>query len=130
MATTSSDRAGLKLTNTIWSAGYLDGEGYFTFGGSPTVGVSNTHLPSLKFLRGLYGGTVGRKTFGDDRTRPAYEWRCYGKNAVAVIQAVLPFLREKAPQAMIVLHLAATKPGPEREALAAKLSRLKRVRFD
>ncbi len=95
------------------------------------MGCSNTHLPSLRFLAGLYGGTVSRKTRKDRRAhRQAYEWRCHGDRARACIHAVLPFLREKAPQAMLVLQLAQTKPGPERAALALKLSRLKRVTFD
>lgn len=108
----------------------MDGEGYFLFHHTPTVGVSNTHLPSLKFLAGLYGGSVSRKRSTNRRARPAYEWRCYGPKAKRCIETVLPFLREKAPQALLVLQLAQTNPGEERAALTRKLSGLKRVRFD
>lgn len=92
--------------------------------------MSNTHLPSLRFLAGIYGGTITRKSFGTSRIRPAYEWRCHGETAKACIRTVLPFLREKAPQAMLVLQLTQTKPGAERDAMVRKLSDLKRVRFD
>lgn len=77
----------------------------------------------------MYGGSIVRKKRPNERARQAYEWRCHGDNARACIKTVLPFLREKAPQAMLVLQLASTKPGPERDALTRKLSGLKRVEF-
>ena len=65
---------------------------------------------------------------GDEKTRLCWVWRVYGDTAAQFLADVLPYLREKAPQAYLGLHFRSTKPGsPARDYTRSALSLLKKT---
>lgn len=79
-------------------------------GTSLQVRVVNTNLPILEDFQRAFGGVVAIHSTGDDRSRLSWEWRCYGDTAAAALTALLPLLREKAPQAYLGLHFRTLSP--------------------
>jgi hypothetical protein len=112
-------------------AGYLDGEGCFTASASGVrVSVSNCFPWTLQALREEFGGSVYRKST-KSRCRAAYQWDAHGDNAIDCIQAVLPYLIEKGPQAALVLDYRAWPPSSaKRASIEAELKRLKRTNYE
>lgn len=109
-------------------AGFFDGEGTIgIIGGSLCVRVTNTYKPILERFQVTFGGVVDCHYRGDERTRLSWEWRVYGDNAAASLVALLPLLREKAPQAYLGLHYRTLPKGTARGHTRAALSLLKRV---
>lgn len=124
---------GQKLTEVelAWAAGFIDGEGCFLFQKNcPTLKVSNTHLPTLVWLRDRFAGFIYNKGGNDPaHWRPRFTWVLSGKKAVPVIESIRPYLREKREQADLVCALRFLHPVL-REAGLAELKRLKRPSFD
>lgn len=121
----------LRLTDTeaAYFAGFIDGEGSFGhYTASPRVAVSNTHLPVMKELQRIFGGTWSLRDDKTDRHRTCYSWVAYGDNARNLCRALLLHLREKQRQAQILLDLEHFPAGSaQRDALMAELNTLKRV---
>jgi hypothetical protein len=121
-ATSSSD------VNYAWAAGFIDGEGCFSYGTSPRLTVENTHLPSLLWLRRLFGvGTITKRK-NLRRGRQSYSWDVSGDKCLWAITRLLPYLREKKPQAELLFEIRAKRPA-ERAELKQKLKDLKRPSF-
>lgn len=65
------------------------------------------------------------------RSRTQYQWQVNGSNAVACIQAVIPYLIEKAPQAALVLEYRSWPVGSaKRRSIERELKRLKRTNYE
>jgi len=116
----------------IYLAGYIDGEGCLSFrDGRLAVSVDSIYPYTLRVFKSLYGGHIQKRS---DRRRPnnrtSYKWRVYSERAVVLLEDVLPFLREKKPQALLCLALRGTPPGPTRQGLEAQLKSLKYVEYD
>lgn len=108
-------------------AGYFDGEGCVSVvGRSLCARVANTYLPALEDMRAQFGGAIHSRG-ADLRRRPQHTLTLYGAHAEDLLNALLPHLREKQPQAYIALQWRRSKDGPEREAMRVALSNLKRV---
>lgn len=113
-------------------AGFLDGEGCFGCDqkGSVFVTVSNTYPWILRDLRDCFGGTVSPHNCPSHKDRSAWKWRVYGASAIALCYRVLPFLREKRQQALILVQLHDYPPRTaSRKAMVRKLKRLKRIEY-
>lgn len=123
-------------------AGYLDGEGCFTLARAhkPVIAVENTHKPTIEWLHKTFGGSMSKKlAVRKAHHRHTYRWAVVAKNAGDLCRAVAPFLREKAPQALMLIaiqqtknHQGARKGLPpevlaERERFASMLKEAKRV---
>lgn len=101
-------------------AGLLDGEGCIRVTGafdriksrsvshSLNVRVSNTSDALIAWLLREVGGSVNRLSM-KGRERPCYEWSLYGKNAVAFLEAVRPYLIVKRGQCDLALEFAALR---------------------
>jgi hypothetical protein len=114
-------------------AGYADGEGCIRWSGSgrpgcgtPYLGMTNTDRAILDTYQRTFGGHVGLNTRARPGYRTVFQWQVHGSSALAAITSLLPYLREKAPQARIVLALPGIRPHA-RLSLIAELKRLKHV---
>lgn len=121
-----------------WVAGYADAESCLSYrGGCAGVSVSNCHLPTLLQLCEWFGGTVRCHSKGSERRRPCFQWYVSGPNARACLRAMMPNLREKLPQAELILaepvrprgHPMSLEDLRHRDQLKLTLSQLKRVRY-
>ena len=125
-------------------AGYFDGEGsiglyrslgstdprYLSGRKSPswvrTVGISNTYLPTLRELYSEFGGSLRILKETDGHKKRIYSWTIGSKDSIArFLSKIVPHLREKGPQAQLMLSIIAGKVD-EFEA-AIKLKELKHV---
>lgn len=95
-----------------YAAGIVDGEGCLQLQGGYTVAV-RVKMGSravIQFLQDLYGGSTAER---DDRRsdRLMHEWLAFGDTARAALQAMMPYLIEKAPQAMLLLEVEPSRMG-------------------
>jgi hypothetical protein len=128
MGTQPSERTGLKPIEALhrYLAGYLDGEGCFTYHRTPTVDISSIYPYTLQIFHDEYGGRIHQR---DGPGRCWYQWRVYGKSAIKLIADVLPYLHEKRAQALLVLEIRNLEPGPQRSGLIAQLKHFKRIEY-
>jgi hypothetical protein len=87
----------------------------------------NCYRPTLEKFQAAFGGVVAIHNKGDDKSRLTWEWRCYGDTAAAALAALLPLLREKAPQAYLGLHYRTLPKGSSRGHTRAALGLLKKT---
>tara|TARA_R100001530_G_scaffold84082_1_gene58603 strand:- start:729 stop:1196 length:468 start_codon:yes stop_codon:yes gene_type:complete len=116
-----------------YAAGFLDGEGCFKFtNGTPEVCIENTYVYTLVWFTEMFGGTCRVKTKPENpKWRQAYAWAATGDNARNCINAVLPYLQEKLPQAKILLEISAYPPrSHQRAQLNQELRKLKRINYE
>jgi hypothetical protein len=112
----------------VYAAGYLDAEGCLRFNNSTVVSISNTYPLTLFWFQRLFGGTVREKGDAKEGHRKCYEWYCTGETARNCIKELLPFLKEKLPQAVIMLQiLKYPKKSKKRQTLIDELRKLKRI---
>ncbi len=119
------------LTNVAYYAGYIDGEGCFdTSNNSPRIRVNNTYPKVLYELKKFYGGTVRYRTPTSATSRPYFVWRIQGKLALEACRSLIPFLREKKEQALILLEITDyPAKSAKRLHLVGELKRLKRIEY-
>lgn len=119
-----------KVTDTdlAYLAGFIDGEGCFFIGCFMTVSkttgnkypnyhcilkISNNNIETLTWINQTFGGriTVFNKK-KKDHTRNFITYDCYftGNCLTDLTQLLLPFLKQKRPQAEIMLKMRATFP--------------------
>jgi hypothetical protein len=119
---------GLKPTELAWAAGILDGEGCFTMGDSPCVCVESTSRETTEELFRILGGNcvaVNRRTNAD---RAVFRWRVYGKTATDICEELKSYLREKEPQAELLIHALHFPPrSAMRESIKSRLKKLKKA---
>ena len=134
MGTPALGATGPKRTDAlrIYLAGYIDGEGCLSYRrGSITVAVDSIYPYTLRVFKKLYGGRITKRQHRPgSRKRISYKWRIYSATAAVLLEDVLPYLREKKPQAILCLALRGTPPGPTRQGLEAQLKSLKHVEYD
>ena len=107
-------------------AGFIDGEGCIRINGgsTPYVSVTNKSLPVLLAIQAVYGGNVRHCGSG------AFRHETTGDRALHILRSIQPYLREKLPQAELVLRFRETVPGSHaRTSLIRTLSDLKRVDY-
>jgi hypothetical protein len=121
---------GQRLIDMVYAAGYLDAEGCIRFHSTTRVSISNTYPLTLFWFKKLFGGTVRERINTKAGHRQAYEWACSGETARNCIKEVLPFLKEKLPQAVILLQiLKYPNKSAKRTALVDELKKLKRINY-
>ena len=93
-------------------AGLIDGEGTITLTREHcgenrrlVVGIANTELVLLDYVRQAVGaGRVTRKRVTSDSHTPSFAYRLTSRQAVALLQQILPYLRScKAQRAQLAV---------------------------
>jgi hypothetical protein len=122
-----------------YAAGYLDGEGCFTVGHHWKIFVTctNTCRAAIEWLQDTFGGTVsGPSKVRKANWRPTYQWKVSARQAASMVEAMLPYLKEKRPQAELLLQLQETmgkearlsaETRVQRDELVSKIKELKRA---
>lgn len=106
----------MRDVDLAYLAGVIDSDGYISAANSThkgrryfgaAVGIAGTRRDPHDLAAGLFGGNVRIYHPKDDRAhhRPQYQWQRYGRSAVPVLAAVLPYLRVKTDQARLALEL-------------------------
>jgi hypothetical protein len=100
----------LSDVDAAYIAGMFDGEGsiilWYRRGDSARpqlrCTVSNTHFPMLEWVKDRVGtGSVVRHRYPDATGyKEAGTWQCYGQNAVALLNQMLPYLIVKRDKAI------------------------------
>ena len=65
------------------------------------------HVPDL--LKDVFGGAIRTESPRTPNSKPMMCWECSDKQAATATQLLLPFLRIKKPQALLILELRETK---------------------
>ena len=123
-------------TDLAWAAGIIDGEGCIILvrhKASKTrktdswllrVDVGNCDARMLKKFLTLFGGHVVKKLAPSSKHMPQWRWYCNGKNAVNVLQSILPYLVCKREQAEVALLSRRFLRGKHDGANAEKLKNI------
>lgn len=95
-------------TELAYIAGFIDGEGCIALdksrggvGFTLSVHVDITYIPTLELLRDMFGGSIYVVKKRSESRKQQYSWQIRGRDAHNFILAILPYLREKKPQAII-----------------------------
>lgn len=101
------------LIDIIYIAGLFDGEGYITIqkphSGSRShvleIGICNTNKEIIDFVHNvLKVGHVDIKTYSNEKWRPLYRWIANSRQALKVLEKILPFLKVKKKQAELAIE--------------------------
>lgn len=93
-----------------YTAGIIDGEGCISVRKDRglLIQVANTDLDLLVWIRDHWGGrlyAVGYVRKPRPRCKPLFLWNMYGKDAIWILEILLPFLIVKKAQALVALKL-------------------------
>ena len=95
-------------------AGVIDSDGYISINRSTRagrtyfgaqVGIAGTRSQPHDLAASLWGGKVSLYFPKNPRHRPQYQWSRQGDVALGIIEALLPYLRVKEPQAFAAIEL-------------------------
>lgn len=97
-----------------WAAGFIDGEGAIEMAyGSPKrqvyvrVTVTQSDPRALERLAGMFGGKVRLQSGQNGKyKRPHFKWQLSSRPAIAVLQAIRPYLVIKDHHADVALAFA------------------------
>lgn len=128
-----------------WSyiAGFLDGEGCFSSSGKYCkihVTCANTNRPIIEWLHKRFGGVlvVSKQRPNKPHHRRMFTWQLVSNQAADFCRVIAPYLKEKAPQALLLIAIQQTITGKgdrqnisyyleERRRLAQILKEMKHV---
>lgn len=103
-----------RLNDVIYAAGFFDGEGCIGIGRlkchrratrayRTQVALTQASKPVILWLRETFGGNVATLHLSGNRKR-AWQWSAVGRDAELFIIAVLPYLKVKRQQALLLLN--------------------------
>jgi len=99
----------------VYAAGFLDGEGTFRLAGAGkikgakiSVCMSNTYLPVVQWFQKEFGGSISKGTKRQPHHRLCYTWSVTGERADMLCRHICVFLKEKAPQAALLIAVRQT----------------------
>ena len=113
-------------------AGYLDGEGCFTFVDTPVIEITNTYPHTLMWIKQFFGGTVSMRSSNrtSDKWRTTYRYKVCGANALHMCRSVTSYIQEKRLQLEAVLAMSKLpKQSEARKQLQKELSLLKVINY-
>ena len=95
----------LEVTDLIYAAGFLDGEGCFCADNDGRIGIvcENTYKPVIDWLQAKFGGYVSVINTSNPKWRTTYRWSINGKEAYHLCQYIVPFLKEKMEQCGLLI---------------------------
>jgi hypothetical protein len=124
----------LSDTERAWLAAYTDGEGYMDLDSTARVVWTSTHRPTLEYIQSLVGGKFRTLSALKGQRKPRYQVFLSGERARGVLRSILPWLREKRPQADLILSYIPGTPGRRDDARmnqrAAIKARLRELRHE
>ena len=90
-------------------AAYVDGEGSFGIGKSEDnyavyAQVVNTFLPVLQHFQATFGGKISISKKYKEYYKQGYQWQLHGSFVIPYLEALIPHLWEKKPQAELLLE--------------------------
>lgn len=90
----------LKKETLAYAAGLIDGEGSILLHRSkkwrtPVLSVTSTSIELLTWLKDNFGGIVRDKNEKRPNHSRAFEWRLSSSATLALLPAILPYLRER-----------------------------------
>ena len=89
----------------IYLAGFLDGEGCFSiYRQKIIITCANCYKPIIDWLKQQFGGTVNKREARKETHRVCYSWRVVSGDAHSLLEQIVPYLREKQPQALLLLE--------------------------
>jgi hypothetical protein len=116
--------------NPKYLAGLLDGEGCFRFNRTPMVEVCGSFPEILQDMQAHYGGRLVIQMPTALSRKRIYKWTVTGPTAMQVTTDVLPYLKEKEPQARLLLKVQRYPPRSAMRAAAVReLKALKRISY-
>jgi hypothetical protein len=132
MLNTESETIGLKPIDLSYCAGYLDGEGCFTYHKTPQISIESTYPHTLYVFKEMFGGNVKKRSKRANKaSRSSYIWAVYGEDAISLIKIILKYLHEKHQQAVILLKIQGYPPHSfMRKHLLNELKKLKRIDYE
>lgn len=90
----------------------MDGEGCISAATNPTRGfvivkITNTHRPLLEWFMSLFGGRIQLKTCHATPAtwKPSWDWYCATEHVIPLMHLLVPFLKQKQPQAYLVMAI-------------------------
>jgi len=97
-----------------YAAGFLDGEGCFYIEGAPhhkiRVSAANTDEGVIRWLQSLFGGSVSQeRRQRNPNHRPVWSWQVVSRDAWRMCCTVVPYLKQKAEQALLLIATQQTK---------------------
>ena len=106
----------MEVKDLYWAAGFLEGEGYFSRGGSrktsPVVTASQVTLEPLIHMVKIFGGKInGPYKSQHSRGQPFFRWNAGASLAVGVMMTLYCLLSEKRQKA-IRYGLEGWRSGP------------------
>ncbi len=120
--TDSSREREMKRSEVLaYLAGVMDSDGSFKIEKRRVKRMINPHYrikigagqvspsPAIDLLAGTFGGTIRVRGDGHKGHRPIAHWSLFDKSAVPALEALLPYLVIKAPQARLLLQLRERK---------------------
>ena len=121
-------------TELAYVAGYIDGEGCLRSNkGGVDIQIKNTYPHVLYEIQRLFGGTVNvvRRSKRDPNHRTTFNFSIFGDGARNMAILLLPYLREKADQAHLLLMVNKFKSGSAmRDFIVRRLKELKKVDYN
>lgn len=103
-----------------YAAGYFDGEGSVHIVADSRgdgrrylrVGVASTDREVIEWFHSHFGGTFSVRQPGPEKNhKVSYWWATSGKVAVAFLEAIYPYLRQKKERVKIARAFQALTPG-------------------
>lgn len=96
----------MKMSDLHWVAGFLEGEGSFSFKSSLALTASQVQLQPLQRLQSLFGGAIfTEKRVQKRSTQICSAWYLYGYRAAGLMMTLCPLMSPRR-QEQIRLSLA------------------------
>jgi hypothetical protein len=108
----------MNKTDKAYLAGLIDGEGHIGLyivrkekkGFRPAIGIANTNLKVLEWVKSNYEGCLSTQRFIDTTRKTVYSWSIGSKSkCLRLLNDVLPYLRIKKEQAVLLIEYCKTK---------------------
>jgi hypothetical protein len=94
----------ISLVNIAWSAGFIEGEGTFTFyekGNFPYITVGQKDIDLLQKLKNTYKGNIYHRERSGINQTPIEIWQIGTNNAIAIMMTIFPFMSKKRKNEII-----------------------------
>lgn len=121
------------MANTLspeYLAGFLDGEGCFRITTGPAIELTCAYPHIVSDLKERYGGWTTAAAPRGLSKKTSFRWAANGPRALRVVNEILPYLREKRPQAKLLLKVSRFPPKTAmRAATLRELRELKLVSY-
>lgn len=100
----------------IYLAGFLDGEGCFSIHRQKIIiTCANCYKPIIDWLKQEFGGVVNKREARKETHRVCYSWRVVSGDACALLEQIVPYLREKQSQALLLLEYQKLTRYPKKD---------------